>query len=150
MRDPKPVSPLPHFPLCAKCVIIRKTTMFKFQRTSRTCVGVGIVAVAGAGVLGVAGVEAAVGWGLVLGTGCVEGGVFAVGWAGVRGVNFGAGGSARSTLFSWRVILSEWRVSHIQVTTFSLCRSLTQTKYPEFNGCFWDWHTLGLRIQVVV
>ena len=108
------------------------------KNQSLTCVGVGIVAVAGAGVLGVAGVEAAVGWGLVLGTGCVEETVFAVGWTGVRGVTFGAGGSARSTLFSWRVMLSEWRGPHIQVTTFSLCRYLTQTKYSEFNCYFWD------------
>ena len=120
------------------------------KNQSLTCVGVGIVAVAGAGVLGVAGVEAAVGWGLVLGTGCVEETVFAVGWTGVRGVTFGAGGSARSTLFSWRVMLSEWRGPHIQVTTFSLCRYLTQTKYSEFNCYFWDQHTQGLRIQVVV
>lgn len=74
-----------------------------------TSAGAGIVAVAGAGVLGVAGVEAAEGWGLELGTGCVEGVGFTVVWTGVRGVTFGAGagGSARSTLFSWRVILSE-------------------------------------------
>lgn len=43
-----------------------------------TCVGVGTVAVTGTGVLGVAIVEAAEGWGLELGTGCVEEGGLAV------------------------------------------------------------------------
>lgn len=64
-----------------------------------TSAGVGIVAGAGACVLGVAGMEAAGGCGLELGTGCAVEGLTVAG-TGVRGVGFGAGGSARSALFS--------------------------------------------------
>lgn len=105
-REPKPVSPLPHFPLCAKVLIIGKASCAKVQavlkNTSRlACTGVGAVAAVGAGVLGAAGVEAAGGLGLEVATGCVEEGGFTVLGVGVvRGVTFGAGASGRSNLFS--------------------------------------------------
>lgn len=81
-REPKPVSPLSHFPLCAKDLIIGEDNYAEVQGIIKkqivTCVGVGTVAVTGTGVLGVASVEAAEGWGLELGTGCVEEGGMAV------------------------------------------------------------------------
>lgn len=81
-----------------------------FKNQILTCAGVVIVAVAGAGILGVAGVEAAEGCGLELGTGCVEEEGLTAVWTGARGAAFGAGFSARSTLFSWRAMLSEWAI----------------------------------------
>lgn len=53
--------------------------------------------------LGAAGVEAADGWGLLLGAGCVEGAGLTVLGTGARGVTFEVGASARSNLFSWLV-----------------------------------------------
>lgn len=63
--------------------------------------------VAGAGALGAAGVEAADGWGLLLGAGCVEGVGLTVLGTGARGVAFEVGASTRSNLFSWLVMLLE-------------------------------------------
>lgn len=79
-----------------------------------TCAGVETAVVAGAGVLGVTGVEAAEGWGLEAGTGCEEEDVEVdeeelTGWTGVLWDAFwvGAGASTRSTLLSWRAMLLE-------------------------------------------
>lgn len=95
-----------------------QVTSLTAERPILTCAGVGTVAVAGAAVLGIAGVEAAEVWGLELGTGCVEGGLPIV-LTGVRGVGFWAGGSTRSTLFSWRVTLSGRDVQLTNILSFS-------------------------------
>lgn len=71
---------------------------------------------AGAGALDAAGVEAAGGWGLLLGAGCVEGAGVAAGvgaaaalGGGGRGVALTAGASVRSNLFSWLTALLDTR-----------------------------------------
>lgn len=63
--------------------------------------------IAGAGALDAAGVDAADGWGLLLGAGCVEGAGLTVFGTGARGVAFEVGASARSNLFSWLAMLLE-------------------------------------------
>lgn len=69
---------------------------------SLTCAGVGMVVVAVAGVPGVTGEAAAEAWDLELGTDCVEEeeDVLIAAATGARGVIFGGGTSALSTLFS--------------------------------------------------
>lgn len=77
-------------------------------------------AVEGTGVLRAADEEATEGWGRELGMGCEEEEEeFTVACTGVRWVALDAGGSTRSTFFSWWLILSKNKISGFSKQTFA-------------------------------
>lgn len=166
-REREAFGPLLHFPLCKVSHHQEKNHIDKLATKQEilfgTCTGVVIAAVDAAGVLGVAGVEAAEGWGRELDVGCEEEEEdeeeeFTVAWTGVRWVTLDTGGSARSTLFSWLLILSE-KISDFSTLTNRnmwvsqnvkkkvIWQSYREARDP--SGWETDFETVGAGLETV-